>query len=129
MLSKPAAIFRMKCPRCHTGDLFPTGSFEFHLPFTMNARCAHCKQTFMPEPGFYYGAMFISYILVAFFSLGLTLTLVFAFEWSIGGSFALLLAILAVGYVWVFRMARTLWIHIVIKYRPEMAKKDPESST
>ena len=114
-----ASIFRMKCPRCRTGELFPTGSFSFHLPFTMHNNCPHCGQTYMPEPGFYYGAMFISYILVGFFSLGLTLSLIFGADWSVEGAFALLVAILAVFYVWIFRIARSIWIHIVIRYDPE----------
>ena len=126
--SAVAAIFRMKCPRCRTGDLFPTGAFSFHLPFTMHDRCPHCGQTYMPEPGFYYGAMFLSYIMVGFFSLGLTLSLVFAADWSVEGAFALLLAILAIFYVWIFRMARTLWIHIVVRYDPRQAEAS-ESKT
>ena len=29
----------------------------------MNPVCSYCESTFEPEPGFYYGAMFVSYAL------------------------------------------------------------------
>ena len=59
-----------KCPRCQEGDLF-IKPFEFTKPLNMPERCPVCHQKFEPEPGFYYGAMFLSYIFSAFFFLGI----------------------------------------------------------
>ncbi|MFK8101560.1 MAG: DUF983 domain-containing protein [Saprospiraceae bacterium] len=113
----------MKCPRCREGDLFETGTFSFEKPFDMPDKCSCCSQSYMPEPGFYYGAMFISYIFYGWFSLALCLSLVFAFDWSIKGAFTLLILISIVLFVWVFRMARSIWIHIIIKYKPQNNRK------
>ncbi len=115
--TKLYAIFGMKCPRCHEGDLFPTGSFEFNKPFEMYDRCPNCNENYMPELGFYYGAMFISYIFTGFFSLSLVGILRWVFDWTIGGAFGLLIFILAIFFVWIFRMARSVWINLNIKYR------------
>ncbi len=65
--SKLSSIFSLKCARCHTGDLFPTGSFSFNKPFEMHKECPHCGLNLEPEPGFYFGAMFISYIISGWF--------------------------------------------------------------
>lgn len=56
-----AALRAGKCPRCRQGDMFkfPLGKVT---KFTkMNQKCGHCGVTFEPEPGFYFGAMFVSY--------------------------------------------------------------------
>ncbi len=112
------SIFQMCCPRCREGRLFRTGTFSFQKPFEMPERCSVCNQNYMPEPGFYYGSMFISYIIWGWFSILLCLALIFWFGWSVNGAFALLVFISAICYVWIFRISRSLWIHINVKYDP-----------
>lgn len=89
----------------------------------MNKQCEVCGQKFEPEPGFYYGAMFISYIFLGFFSLGLVGLLVFAFHLSVELSFGVLLAVLAVIFWWNLRFSRSIWIHLVIRFDPKAAEK------
>jgi hypothetical protein len=114
--SKVYSIFGMKCPRCHTGDLFPTGAYSFKQPFDMHSECSHCHQNYMPEPGFYYGAMFISYIMTAFFCLGFVGILILGLGVSIPMAFVWLMLVLAINFVWIFRLARALWINVVIHF-------------
>jgi len=116
--SKLFSILKMKCPRCHVGDLFETGTFSFQKSFHMPPNCNKCGQRYYLEPGFYYGSMFISYLLTGFFSLAFVGTLFVFFDWSINGSFALLILILAIFYVWIFRISRAIWINIHVKYDP-----------
>ncbi len=112
-----SSTFEMTCPACRKGRLFETGTFSFSKPFEMYDRCPNCNQNYSPEPGFYYGAMFISYVIWAFFSLGLCLSLVFYFKWSVNSAFALLIFISMIAFVWLFRFSRSLWAHAMIKYR------------
>ena len=93
--NKVYTTFAFKCPKCAKGDLYPTGTFSFSKPFDMNDNCDHCEQKFFPEPGFYYGAMFISYIFTGWFSIGFVLLLHWIFKWNTTASFAALIAILA----------------------------------
>jgi len=85
----------------------------------MNKKCPVCGQRFEPEPGFYYGAMFISYIFMGFISLGLTGLMVFYFKFSIELAFGILLAALALIFLWNLRFSRSIWIHLVVKYDPK----------
>lgn len=121
--SKVYSIFNLKCPTCHEGDQFPTGTFSFQKSFDMHDRCPHCGQNYMPEPGFYYGAMFISYIFMGFFSIGF----VALFHWVLGlstaASFALLIAFCLIFFVYIFRLARSIWLNINFKYKPEKAHR------
>lgn len=119
--SKLASIFALKCARCHTGDLFPTGSFSFKKPFDMYDKCPHCDLNYEPEPGFYFGAMFISYIISGWFCILFILFFHWVLDWSLNASFAVLLGILAIVFVWFFRFSRSVWLHIVTKYDPSKA--------
>ena len=126
---KLVAMLGHRCPRCHEGKLFGTGAFAFSKPFEMRGSCDQCGQNYYPEPGFYYGAMFIGYIITAFFSLGLVGFCILVLDWSVEGSFALLLAVMAVMFVWFFRTARSVWIHLTVKYDPTAIETfDPDSN-
>lgn len=121
MASKLYSIFSLKCPTCHRGDLFPTPSFSFRDPFAQYTHCPACGQSYFPEPGFYYGAMFISYIGSGFFCLGVVMFLRWVLGWSMIASFAALIAIVALLFVWWFRVARSAYLNLVYGYKPEVA--------
>ncbi|GAB3723373.1 hypothetical protein GCM10027594_04340 [Hymenobacter agri] len=70
--STARALLELRCPRCHTGKLFTHGAWSFRF-MDMPAVCPVCHQTYEPEPGFYYGAMYIS----SGFSTGILLTIGF----------------------------------------------------
>lgn len=114
--SKLYSIFGMKCPRCHEGDLFETGSFSFQKSFDMPENCPKCGQKYFLGPGFYYGAMFISYIITAFYSLGVAggLIIIGGLGWK--SAFVLMLISMAILFVWFFRLARAIWINFNVHY-------------
>lgn len=113
---KAYSIAKLKCPRCHEGDMYPTATFSFKQPFDMHERCPHCNQNFSPEPGFYYGAMFISYIWTGFFCLGFVGGLVWGLGVSINMAFLALIAFMALIFVWIFRVSRVMYINMVVHY-------------
>lgn len=120
---KAYSISNIKCPRCHEADMFRTGSFSFDQAFEMKERCDQCNEDFFPEPGYYYGAMFVSYIFTAWFSILFVLFLHWGLGWSTGASFALLIFIFLVFFVYIFRLARALWININVSYDPQALEK------
>ena len=121
MASKFYSIFSLKCPTCHEGDLFPTSTFSFSQPFAQYSHCPACGQNYFPEPGFYYGAMFISYIGSGFFCLAVVMLLHWVFDWSMLASFATLTAIIAVLFVWWFRVSRSAYLNLVYGFKPGRA--------
>ena len=58
-----------KCPRCRTGDVFEYPLANIVKFSSTHSHCPHCGLQFEAEPGFYYGAMYVSYA----FSVGLLL--------------------------------------------------------
>lgn len=116
------SLFGFKCPRCRTGYLF-TGPLRIKNALEMPTQCAHCGLIYEPEPGFYYGAMFVSYIFVGFFSLAFIGICLLGFKLSVELSFGLLILVLLIGFLWNLRFARSLYIHLLTKYEPH--KKEP----
>jgi hypothetical protein len=68
--------------------------------------------------------MFISYVITSFFSLGVVGFAMLVLDWSVEASFAVLIGILAICYVWFFRMARSVWISMTVKYDSEAIRKN-----
>ena len=62
-ISLAAGMWKMKCPNCRKGDLFQTKNpWILSKLDSMPPRCPVCNQSYFPEVGFYYGAMYISYM-------------------------------------------------------------------
>ena len=116
-----------KCPRCQEGDLF-NKPFSFSDPLNMPDKCPVCQQKFEPEPGFYYGSMFISYIFSAFFFLGIIAFCLIVAKLSLNMSMLVLLATASLTYFFFLRMSRSLWINLLVKYDPEAKSKKAEKS-
>ena len=116
-----------KCPRCQEGDLF-IAPFNFSNPVHMPEHCPVCNQKFEPEPGFYYGSMFLSYIFSAFFFLGIIGLCLIVLKLSLNASMAILLLVAALTYFFFLRMSRSIWINLMVKYDPKAKdKKDVQS--
>jgi uncharacterized protein (DUF983 family) len=61
--SKFIAVLQSKCPRCRRGKIFSGSLYGLNLQRT-NETCSHCHMKFEIEPGFFYGAMYVSYAFV-----------------------------------------------------------------
>ncbi len=62
-------LLACKCPRCRKGDMFENKN-PWNLKYTMkmNKICPVCNQPLDLEPGFYFGAAYVSYALTVAFS-------------------------------------------------------------
>jgi uncharacterized protein (DUF983 family) len=120
---KVYSVANLKCPKCHEGDMFPTSTFSFKQPFDMHERCPVCNEDYFPEPGFYYGAMFISYIWTGFFCLAFVGFMIFVLGMTINASFLALVLFMALIFVWIFRVSRAIWINVLVHYDKNVLKK------
>ena len=59
-------VFTCKCPNCKKGKMFNhVGNFLLFRMSKMNTICNVCNFKFEKEPGFFFGAVFVSDALVA----------------------------------------------------------------
>jgi uncharacterized protein (DUF983 family) len=110
-------VLNAKCPRCREGNMFPPGTLYSRRFADMYPGCACCGQTFEPEPGYYYGAMYVSFG----FSTGIFLIVLFFLSLFVKELTTLMVAatvlVVVVGLLPVlFRLSRALWIYIFIRY-------------
>lgn len=123
---KMYSVLRHKCPKCHEGDLYPTRISSFRKIFTMNDHCAQCGQDFTIEPGFYWGSMYVAYILSSGLMLSGFALVYFLTGWGIMESFLVVLALALLLYGAIFRTSRAIWINFYVHYKKPEAK--PEES-
>jgi len=117
------SILNNKCPRCHEGNFFETSNPYALKNFgTLNDKCPLCKEDFRREPGYYYGATYVSYALTVTFGIGLYVMLCVVFSVDVV-PFIITLSILLILLLPLFyRFSRIIWIHLFVKY------KDPKKS-
>ncbi|WP_027302669.1 DUF983 domain-containing protein [Rudanella lutea] len=122
--TKLYSIVFNKCPRCQEGDMF-TSATAFSREFDqMHTHCHACGQRFEPEPGFYFGSMYVSYALyVATIVSAFFLFVVFLDVDPVDLLWGLLPALVLLTPLF-FRLARRTWINIFVGYDPA-AKKEP----
>ncbi len=118
------SVTKNKCPKCHQGNIFVTNNvFNLRNFDKMHEKCSNCDLKFEKEPGFFYGAMFVSYALMAAW---------FVTTWCINILFLNLstytyLAFVLLTFVFLatitFRTSRIIWINFFTKFEGKLNKK------
>lgn len=124
--STPLALLAQKCPRCHRGKLFTHRMYDLAHFTDMPAACPVCGLAFEPEPGFYFGAMYINYVFTTAIVLVVGLLVYYGFgnpdTWvyvaSVTGTVVLLLPLL-------LRYSRTVMLYFFgdAGYDPQAAHR------
>ena len=115
--TKLYSILYNKCPYCHEGDFFISKN-----PFILKKfdkqydNCPVCKSTYMPENGFYYGAMYVSYGLDIALGVALFVLSNVVFSWGTTAFLAIFVITLLGLWTIIFRKARLIWINLFVKY-------------
>lgn len=122
MLSKEKKIYSVihqKCPHCHEGEFLVTRNpFNLSKVGEVLPGCSVCGRKYESEPGFYFGALYVSYGL----AVGLCVSIFVAVNvlapeveatttvwWVLGG----LLLTAPVLYAW----SKILWANMFISYK------------
>lgn len=112
------SVVNCTCPRCREGELFvKKNHYQLSTLLAMNTKCEKCGQDFEIEPGFYLGAMWVSYPFVIGFEIVFLLIGLYILQlelfWAFVFSTMLLLAISPL----ILRIGRSLFIHLNVRYR------------
>ena len=118
--SKLYSILNNKCPRCQEGNFFVSGkAYDFRKFSVMNPSCEKCDLSFEQEPGYYYGAMYVSYAINVALMVSVWVAYLVLFDdtvsiwWMVVASMILCIIMAPV----TFRLARLTWINFFIKYK------------
>ena len=61
--TKLYSILKGRCPHCHEGAFFVSHAYRLKKIGDIHDHCSVCKKSYHPEPGFYFGALYVSYAL------------------------------------------------------------------
>lgn len=104
------SLLSSKCPNCHKGNMFKSKNI---FVLKMNTSCSNCKHDFEREPGFYTGAMYMSYALslteVAMVYLVCRMAGLAAFDYIILAAISVVLLTLI---TFNFRISRAAWLSL-----------------
>jgi uncharacterized protein (DUF983 family) len=118
-------ILRNRCPKCGQGALFVhRNAYDLRTTAKMPKACSACGEDFEREPGFYFGAAYVSYALTValWVAVLVALTCFDAWGWMEFGMFThpgtfLLtgITLLVVLLPLIYRLSRSIWIAMFTK--------------
>jgi hypothetical protein len=112
-----SGFLRMKCPKCRTGDLFVVKSpYNLNRIAEMPERCPCCNQSFFPETGFYFGAMYASYMLSVAFSVAVAVAYWVIIGFSMWGIIITDIVLLIVCFPYLYRYSRAFWLSVTVYF-------------
>jgi hypothetical protein len=86
----------------------------------MHPACPHCKQSFDPEPGFYFGSMFVSYgINTALFLISWGALLFIYPDYTLSLLLGILTAVVILSLPLSFRWSRAIWLALFVRFDPK----------
>ncbi|MEP0367581.1 MAG: DUF983 domain-containing protein [Cyclobacteriaceae bacterium] len=119
------AIIQCKCPQCREGNMFTNKPYDLKRFGKMPENCPKCDFRFEREPGFFYGAMYVSYAL----SVGIFLTTVFVLYFLLDDpsieTYVISVGVMAIVlYPLTFRYSRVIFVNLFsgVKYDPTKTK-------
>lgn len=90
----------------------------------MPSHCPKCGLNFYREPGFYYGAMFFGYVITSGLFLVIGLVMTFGLGMDVNTALIVIVILGVLLFIYFFRLARSLWIHMVEKYDPDVLNSE-----
>ena len=120
-----ASLIGQKCPQCRSEKVFLHKIYSWNF-LKMHRHCPNCNMDLEPEPGFYWGAMYISYGFNAALAIIVSLLLYFVFGNPDMWTYAVIIGVLSILLIPPFiRYSRTMLLYSVggKKFDPSLFKK------
>lgn len=118
-----SSVIRLKCAKCRKGAMF-IPVVKLSDWFTMRDYCPVCNTHLYIEPGFYWGAMYVSYAISSGLVFALFLLAYLGFGWSLTGSFVFLTIVVMLLSPYIFRLSRSFWFAVFTRYDASILKKN-----
>jgi uncharacterized protein (DUF983 family) len=117
--TKLYSVLGQNCPRCQEGPLFLNKNpYKMTNWDKMHSDCPVCGLHYEREPGFFQGAMYVSYALGVAMSVAVLIADVLVGFNALTFFIANTLALIVFAPL-LFRWARAIYLNIFIAYRPE----------
>ena len=116
--TKLYSILHFKCPQCHEGDFFVSNAYNFKKVGEIYTNCYKCNLKFSKEPGFYFGAMYISYAIgIAIFIASYSANWLLRLNASLLQILSFVGTLLLIGTPYLFHLSKIIWANLFIHYK------------
>lgn len=119
--TKLYSILNFRCPQCQEGDFFVSSPYNIKKIGELHSNCNSCKLKFSKEPGFYFGALYVSY------AIGIAIFIcVFVINWILNLNATLMQTLLTVGAVlivgtpFIFHLSKIIWANLFFHYKVKL---------
>lgn len=118
--SKMYSIRTFTCPRCQEGQFFVSHPYDLKNAGNIIHHCPSCGLKYEKEPGFFYGAMYVSYALgVALFVTLWTSFNLFFPNVSIGWQIGIIITTTVVLAPFLYALSKIIWANLFYHYDKE----------
>jgi len=117
-----------KCPKCHNKKVFKAPFYDLKNFHQMNASCECCGEVYEKEPGGFYGAMYVSYALMAGWFIVTYSVDSFFVHAEIWQYLVFVVSTMVIFMPLTFRISRLLWLNFFIRYQKNTCRQNPEKS-
>ncbi|QKX05503.1 DUF983 domain-containing protein [Aquimarina sp. TRL1] len=107
-------ILKGKCPKCETGAVFNKQENQFLAIPKMNEKCPNCNHKFEVEPGFFFGAMYVSYGMTVAECIAIYIISSFFISSLLKIFILIVISILLLSFV-NYKYSRLLWMYLFTK--------------
>ncbi|MCI4671300.1 MAG: DUF983 domain-containing protein [Bacteroidia bacterium] len=115
-----SAMVGLRCPRCRRGKLFTSANpFNFKKITDMPHSCPVCGQDYSIEPGFYFGATYVSYALNVAWLVPLFILMRFVLGLEYKYYVITMFVLLPILIPLISRISRAFWLSFFVKFDPQ----------
>lgn len=117
--TKLYSILKFKCPHCHEGEFYKSRNpYNFSSMAVNYDSCPKCHRKYSLEPGFYYGAMYVSYALgVAHIVSFVVARWVLGFEMEFWNFIILVAGCLILATPLYYALSKIIWANLFMNYK------------
>lgn len=112
MMKSIISLISNKCPKCNKGKVFKNSALNLFKIGKMEENCSHCNFIYEKEPGFFFGAMYVSYGLIVAESVAIFIIsrLILNIDWFISFGLIILISLALIGVN--YKLSRLIWIYM-----------------
>jgi len=130
--TKVYSILHKKCPHCQEGEFFVSRNpYDLSKAGDLLPHCPVCKRIYTPEPGFYYGGMYVAYALAVALFVTIYVAVQVLYPQAPLWLYATLVLVGLFGLgPWMYAVSKIMWANLFFPYKgvertpAELAKSD-----
>jgi len=124
------SIVKGKCPRCHEGDFFISHPYDLKNTGKPHEYCSECGLRLLKEPGFYFGAMYVSYAFAVMIFVAVVVGYYLIFRSVDAWNMLIIIGIISVITApLMYAYSKIIWINIFEKYKKDAIQEYKEKLT